>query len=448
MKVKILYILMMLSVLSQPVQSAVAMDFSPLVEKVSTGVVRVNVTKKADQEALKRVYEAKVLRQFFGNQIQVPQIVLERGYGTGFFVSHDGYILTNHHVIEGADKVSVTLQDRTELDAKLIGSDEASDVAVLKVNGQNFFALDVAKNDTLKVGEPVLAIGSPFGFDYSASSGIVSAKSRNMTREAVVPFIQTDVALNQGNSGGPLFNQKGEVVGINSLIFSRTGGYMGLSFSIPIGAAMDIYEQIRTTGRVSRVYLGVALQDIDRNLAQAYRLDKPKGALIGSVHPDSPAKKVGLKMGDLVLEFDGQPIVQASDLLNKINRAKPLDTFELVYQRQGEQYRVQGQFALQDEPSTKQVRLGVTLQELSDQENRALRAFGIKGGVQIRDVDMGAMAGMAGLLAGDIVISLNQMPTDNAQSFGQAVAALPERGIVPVGVIRGGRPMIVGLRLE
>ncbi|MGI9340634.1 MAG: trypsin-like peptidase domain-containing protein, partial [Psychrobacter sp.] len=255
-----------------PAQAVVAStDFSDLVQQVTPGVARVNVTTNISDEELAQAQTAELLRQFFGDRLRLPDRpatpAIENAYGTGFFVTKDGYMLTNHHVVEGADKITVTLNDRTELDAVLVGSDERSDVAVLKVKGSQFPALSIGDSNLLKVGEPVLAIGSPFGFDYSASAGIVSAKSRSFSRETSVPFIQTDVALNPGNSGGPLFNKRGEVIGINSRIFSGTGGYMGLSFSIPMNAAMDIYEQLKTNGEVTRAYLGIYPQDIDRNLA-------------------------------------------------------------------------------------------------------------------------------------------------------------------------------------
>lgn len=436
-------------------QAAIAMDFSSLVEQVSDGVVRINVTKRVSDEELELAHQVRVLKQFFGNSFDVPDIpTVEYSYGTGFFVSADGYILTNHHVVERASQITITLKDRSELDAILVGSDESSDMAVLKVKGDGFPALRVAKTDNLKVGEPVLAIGSPFGFDYSASAGIVSAKSRNFSREATVPFIQTDVALNPGNSGGPLFNQKGEVVGVNSRIFSGTGGHMGLSFSIPIGTAMDIYAQIKATGKVTRVYLGVALQDIDRNLAQAYKLSKPQGALITRVAPDSPAQKAGLKSGDVVLEFNGQSILQASDLLNLTHQAKVKEPFVLSYQRAGVRHSAQGIFdevpsdMLAGTKSNEHIRLGLRLKELSASENAMLARFDVKGGLVISSVETASLAERAGLQTGDIVVSLNQIPTHNIQEFGRAINSLPKEGVVTVGIIRDGTPAILGLRIE
>jgi serine protease Do len=267
---------------------AAPVDFSNLVEQVSPAVVSVNVVKKMTQEELLQQQIPEILKRFFGNQVIIPQQQAPQektAYGSAFFISKDGYLLTNHHVVEDASKVTIMFNDRRELDATVVGSDERTDVALLKVNGTNFPSLRAGNVDQLRVGEPVLAIGSPFGFDYSASAGIVSAKMRNMMGETSVPFIQTDVALNPGNSGGPLFNQQGEVVGVNSRIFSGTGGYMGLSFSIPIDVAMDIADQLKKTGKVTRSYLGFNLQDLDRNLAESYNLPKPEGSLITNVQP-------------------------------------------------------------------------------------------------------------------------------------------------------------------
>lgn len=441
-------------------QAAVsAMDFSDLVTAVSPGVVRVNVTKEVSEEELAQAQTAELLRQFFGNRINIPrsqvQPAIEHAYGTAFFVSSDGYLLTNHHVVEGADKITVTLNDRTELDAKLVGSDERSDVAVLKVTpeaGQRFPALAIGDSNTVKVGEPVLAIGSPFGFDYSASAGIVSAKSRNFSRDISVPFIQTDVALNPGNSGGPLFNQKGEVIGINSRIFSGTGGYMGLSFSIPIDAAIGIYEQIKSTGSVTRAYLGVFPQDIDRNLAEAYQLERPQGALITKVSPDSPAQEAGLKTGDVILNYNDEPIISASDLFNIINQSKPNDSFKVEVLRAGKSMQMTGNLdsaptdvtsdRADDMKST--VRLGLRMRNLSAQEKQALDGRG----VLITAVDPIGLAARSGLQPGDVVTNLHQKPITSIEDFAAAIKQLPSEGVVTIEIIRQGIPVIIGLRIE
>lgn len=430
---------------------ATVTDFSDLVERVSPSVVRVSIVKNLSEEARLQAQTAEILRQYFGANIATPDVpAVEYGYGTGFFISQDGYILTNHHVVEEADAITVTLQDRTELDAVLVGSDETADVAVLKVKGNKFPALPIAKGDKLRVGEPVLAIGSPFGFDYSASAGIVSAKSRNLGKEAAVPFIQSDVALNPGNSGGPLFNQKGEVVGVNSRIFSGTGGHMGLSFSIPIDTAMDIYEQIKATGKVTRVYLGIAVQDIDRNLAQVYQLTKPQGALLTRVLPNSPADRVGLKRGDVILSFNGTAITHASELLTMINRAKPEQGFNLTYRRGGQNYNVNGKFGETPKDSAEKqaddrLKFGLRLKNLTQADARRL---GLLGGVIITSVEPMGLAAKAGLQSGDVMLELNHHPIYTVDDFVRAVNGLPKTGVVMMGIIRQGEPAIIGFRID
>lgn len=445
------------------VQAAVTTaDFSSLVQQVTPGVGRVNVTKTVSEAELAKAQTAELLRQFFGNRVRIPEQAaapaIEHAYGTAFFVTADGYMLTNHHVVNGADNITVTLNDRTELDATLIGSDERSDVAVLKVTGgknSQFPALPIGDSNAIKVGEPVLAIGSPFGFDYSASAGIVSAKSRSFSRETSVPFIQTDVALNPGNSGGPLFNQSGEVIGINSRIFSGTGGYMGLSFSIPIDAAMDIYEQLKTSGEVTRAYLGVYPQDIDRNLAEAYKLARPQGALLTRVSPDSPAQKAGLKTGDIILQYNGNNIVRAADLLNLINRARPTDTFQARVQRDGKQLLLTGK--LSQAPSDVQaqsmnqqdneVRLGIRLRDLTPDEQAELKE-GAKTGILVTAVEPTGLAARSGIRAGDIITSLHQNSIEKVIDFNDAISTLPKKGVVTIEVMRQGVPGIIGLRIE
>lgn len=442
------------------VQAAVTTaDFSDLVQQVTPGVARVNVTKTVSEQELAKAQTAELLRKFFGDRIDIPEQAatpaIEHAYGTGFFVTADGYMLTNHHVIEGADKITVTLNDRTELDAILVGSDERSDVAVLKVVGTQFPALPIGDSTSLRVGEPVLAIGSPFGFDYSASAGIVSAKSRSFSRETSVPFIQTDVALNPGNSGGPLFNQRGEVIGINSRIFSGTGGYMGLSFSIPIDAAMDIYEQLKISGEVSRAYLGIYPQDIDRNLAEVYNLARPQGALLTRVSPDSPAQKAGLKTGDIILQYNNIDIMRAADLLNLINRARPDDRFEAQVQRDGKALSINGK--LTNAPSDVQaegnaqheneIHLGLRLRNLTADEQSEL-SDDDQMGVLVTATDPTGLAARSGISAGDIITNLHQNQIADVTDFNKAISSLPKKGVVTIEVIRQGIPAIIGLRIE
>ncbi|WP_256414602.1 Do family serine endopeptidase [Acinetobacter sp. 5862] len=436
------------------VNAASPVDFSNLVEQVSPAVVSVNVVKKMTQEELLQQQVPEILRRFFGNQIIIPQ---QQGpqektaYGSAFFISKDGYLVTNHHVVENASRISITLNDRRELDATLVGSDERTDVAVLKVNGANFPELKIGNVNQLKVGEPVLAIGSPFGFDYSASAGIVSAKSRNMSGETSVPFIQTDAALNPGNSGGPLFNQHGEVVGVNSRIFSGTGGYMGLSFSIPIDVAMDVVQQLKTNGKVTRSYLGVMLQDIDRNLAEAYKLPKPEGSLINQVTPKSPAEKAGLKSGDVILKINGSSISRTSDLLNVLNRVAPSQTVQLEVLRDDKVRTISATLgtAPDDTPAAEDKNnptsgLGMSIRNLTPEEQAKLD---VRGGILVQDVKRGSLASLSNIVAGDVILQVNGTPILNSQMFVKTMAALPKNSVARVAIIRQGQRAILGLRL-
>lgn len=419
------------------VQASTPVDFSNLVEQVSPAVVSVNVVKKLSQEELLQQQVPEILKRFFGNQIIIPQQRAPQektAYGSAFFISKDGYLLTNHHVVEDASKVTIMLNDRREIDAKVVGSDERTDVALLKVEGNNFPSLSVGNVDQLKVGQPVLAIGSPFGFDYSASAGIVSAKSRNMMGETSVPFIQTDVALNPGNSGGPLFNQQGQVVGVNSRIFSGTGGYMGLSFSIPIDVAMDVVDQLKKNGKVTRSYLGVMLQDIDRNLAEAYKLDKPEGSLITQVAPNSPAEKAGFKSGDVILKYNGSPISRTSELLNYLNRTQPNQSVKLEVLRDDKPRVITATLTVAPDDTPAKVDntntsakpnkgpiIGVAIRALTEQEKNRLN---VKGGVFIQDVTRGGLAAQSRILPGDVITQVNNKKVNTPNDFVDAISEL------------------------
>lgn len=442
--------------MTTPIQAAVPVDFSNLVEKVSPAVVSVNVKKTLSQQELLQDQVPDILRRFFGNQIIIPQQQAPReqtAYGSAFFISQDGYLLTNHHVIRDASKVTITLNDRLELDADVVGSDERTDVALLKVKGNAFPALKIGNVEQLKVGQPVLAIGSPFGFDYSASAGIVSAKSRTMSNETAVPFIQTDVALNPGNSGGPLFNDKGEVVGVNSRIFSGTGGYMGLSFSIPIDVAMDVVNQLKTTGKVTRPYLGVMLQDVDRNLAEAYQLARPEGALITQVAPDSPAAKAGLKAGDVILGFNGQNLRRTSDLINLINRAPIGQKINLNILRSNKRQEVnivlasapdETPAAKKESANNSSSKIGVVLRELTPQEKARYKVQGIV----VQDLSYSGLAAQSGILQYDVITQIGSKAIHNLNDFKQVLDSATKQTVIPIYIVRQGQPMILGLRLQ
>lgn len=441
------------------VQADTPVDFSNLVEQVSPAVVSVNVVKKMTKEELLQQQVPEILKRFFGNQIIIPQQNTPQektAYGSAFFISKDGYLLTNHHVIEDASEVTIMLSDRREIDAKVVGSDQRTDVALLKVEGNNFPALSTGNIDQLKVGQPVLAIGSPFGFDYSASAGIVSAKSRNMLGETSVPFIQTDVALNPGNSGGPLFNTQGQVVGVNSRIFSGTGGYMGLSFSIPIDVAMDVADQLKKNGKVTRSYLGVMLQDIDRNLAEAYKLPKPEGSLITQVAPNSPADKAGFKAGDVILKYNGTPISRTSDLLNYLNRTLPKQSIQLEVLRDDKAKVISATLAsAPDETPAKSADgvtkaqkgpvLGVAIRSLSPVE---LNTLGLKGGVYIEEVKRDGLAAQSRILSGDIVTQIDNKKINSPEDFVAVVSELKNNTVARVAILRQGQNVMLGLRIR
>lgn len=432
-------------------------DFSPLADAAGPAVVNISASAKSSRRAGQQEVP-EMFRRFFGDDFNFAPAPQDRqSFGSGFIISRDGYVLTNNHVVQGADKVTVRLSDRREIDAEVIGSDERSDVALLKIAATDLPVLKIGDPEKLKVGEWVLAIGSPFGFEYSVTAGIVSAKSRALPNGAYVPFIQTDVAINPGNSGGPLLNMSGEVIGINSQIFSRSGGFMGLSFAIPIDVAMEAVEQLKASGHVSRGYLGVVTQDITRDLADAYNLPRPAGALVSKVIAESPAEKAGLKEGDVITQFNGRDINRASDLPQMVGRVKVGASYPLTVIREGKARTLNFEVAAlpEDEATTggkaktptkpDLSRLGIdSIRDLSAEEKAALK---IEGGVVVMQVGEGA-AFDAGLRAGDVIVSLHNKPVSTAQLFVQQARELPTGRALPLAVNRRGQPMILVLRLE
>lgn len=318
-------------------------DFTALVEKQGPAVVNVSTTQKSAAHAtlgLPGIDESdpmfEFFRRFMPQMPDMPSFGSERqSLGSGFIISRDGYILTNAHVVADAEEILVRLVDKREFSAQVIGADSRSDVALIKIDADDLPVVVMGSPEELKVGEWVVAIGSPFGFDNSVTAGIVSAKGRTLPEENFVPFIQTDVAINPGNSGGPLFNMDGEVVGINSQIYSQTGGFMGLSFAIPIDVAMDVQQQLRTDGRVRRGRIGVTIQEITKALAESFGLSGTRGALVSSIEPDSPAAKAGVVQGDVILSFDGQPIENSNDLPRIVSATRPDNSVEMRIFRDG-----------------------------------------------------------------------------------------------------------------
>ena len=348
-----------------------------------------------------------------------------RGQGSGFIVSANGTVLTNAHVVDGAEEVTVKLNDKREYKAKVLGLDKSSDVAVLKIEAQNLPTVRIGSSAQTAVGEWVLAIGSPFGFESSASAGIVSAKSRSLPDGSYVPFIQTDVAVNPGNSGGPLFNMNGEVIGINSQIYSRSGGYQGLSFAIPIEVAMNIEKQIVTNGKVQRGKLGVVIQDVNQALAESFGLKKPAGALVSSVEKGGPAAKAGLEPGDVILGLNGKAIANTGDLPAAVATMTPGETASLEVWRRGASRTIEvkvGSFAeekvaVADPSATDKGRLGVAVRPLTAEERRQAE---IKGGVIVEQA--GGAAARAGIQPGDIILSVNGQTISDVEQLRSAIA--------------------------
>lgn len=437
-------------------------DFKTLVESASPAVVNISTKQNAPaQGAHPHLPDLEgmppIFREFFERSI--PEMPREgqqpdaQSLGSGFIISSDGYVLTNNHVVADADEIIVRLPDRSELEATLVGSDPRTDVALLKLNASGLPTVKLGKSASLKAGEWVLAIGSPFGFDHTVTAGIVSATGRNLPNESYVPFIQTDVAINPGNSGGPLFNLQGEVVGINSQIFTRSGGFMGLSFAIPIDIAMNVADQLRTDGKVSRGWLGVVIQDVNRGLAESFGLERPAGALVAQVLDGGPAAKGGLRVGDVILSVEGSDVDMSADLPHLIGAIKPDTQAKLGIVRDGDRQTLtvrigampeegEGLTATQSAEKSSN-RLGVKVSELTAEQKRSLD---LPGGVVITEV-MNGPAAMIGLRPGDVITHLANQAIDSASTFGRVAEQLPKNRSVSMRVLRQGRASFITFKL-
>ena len=376
--------------------------------------------------------------------------------GSGFIISSDGYILTNYHVIEGANQIIVSLADRRERVAKVVGKDKLSDLALLKIKAKDLPTVQLGSSAKLQVGEWVVAIGSPFGFQHSVTAGIVSAKGRSLPdpNGNYVPFIQTDVAINPGNSGGPLFNMKGQVVGINSQIFTRSGGFMGLSFAIPIDVAMDVVDQLKATGKVSRGWLGVLIQRVDRDLAQSFKLDRAEGALVTQVFAGSPAAKAGIKEGDIIVKFAGKDIDLSSDLPHVVGLTKPDTTVDVVVVRNSKRKTLKVTVGKLDESKVNSIaqaeggsassnRVGMDVKDLTAEEKARL---GVDKGVLVVNVTDGPAAA-AGIQSGDVITTINNQWVDSSEQFDRLVEKLKPDVAIPVRVVRNRTPQYLVLKI-
>lgn len=440
-------------------------DFTELVEENSDAVVNISTTK---QQTVRRGLPPNVeipdvpedsplgdfLRKFFGEQGPGEEYFNSRSLGSGFVVSADGYVVTNHHVVKDAEEIIVKLSDRRELEAKVIGSDPRSDIALLKIEASNLPVVQLGSSSNLKVGQWVLAIGSPFGFDHSVTAGIVSAKGRSLPNENYVPFIQTDVAINPGNSGGPLFNLDGKVVGINSQIYSRTGGFMGLSFAIPIEVAMDVVEQLKTHGYVSRGWLGVYIQEVTRELAESFGMDKPMGALVAKIMDGSPAKDADVKVGDVIMSFNGQEVANSAALPPMVGRVRVGEQVKLKIMRDGKLKTVKvkiGQLPESDEAivgempgkSTEDDVLGMQLRPLNKEEKEQTE---LMYGLHVLSITEGP-AKSAGLRKGDVLQMVNGDKVETVEKLKEIVEKLPKGKFASLLVQRRQGPQFLAMKI-
>lgn len=439
-------------------------DFTELVKEYGEAVVNISTVKKA--EIKQGIHEKNqipegaplddLFRHFFGERGRGFQPREKRSLGSGFIISSDGYVLTNHHVVKDADEIIVRLQDRREIEAELIGSDKRSDIALLKIDAKDLPKVKIGSADDLEVGEWVLAIGSPFGFEHSVTAGIVSAKGRSLPSDNYVPFIQTDVAINPGNSGGPLFSMDGEVIGVNSQIYSQTGGFMGLSFAIPMEIAMGVVDQLKKQGHVSRGWLGVQVQDITRELAESFGMGRPRGALVARVIPGSPAEQAGFQQGDVIIKFNGKNIDTSSALPPLVGMTPVGSSVNTKIIRQGRNKTLRVEIGLLPDQNEAQLvtgksnavsidRLGLLVSNLTPEQREQFQVD--KHGVLVQVVKTGS-ARNAGIHRGDVILRVNYKIVDNVSGLIEIVKDLKAKKSISVLVQRRGSPFYLAIKLD
>lgn len=471
------FILIILFWFSFPVfaQTRELPDFTELIDTQGAAVVNISTVQTHSTSGnqmipgMPNIPEDSPFYEFFRRHSphgNIPKELLPHGaprefesksLGSGFIISADGYILTNAHVVNSADEITVKLNDKREFRAEIIGADRKTDIALLKIEASNLPKVTQGDPSQLRVGEWVVAIGSPFGFESSVTAGIVSAKGRSLAQENYVPFIQTDVAINPGNSGGPLFNMRGEVVGINSQIYSRTGGYMGLSFAIPIDVATDISNQLKVAGKVSRGRIGVMIQEVTKELAESFGLAKPGGALVTLVQKGGPAEKAGLKTKDVITKFDGRVVETSSDLPRIVGATKPGSKVSIHVWRNSSTKKLMVQ--VDEFPSDEKIaslerkrsirtdksnRIGLALRELSDSEKKQLE---INNGLLVEDLRQG-IASRSGIRPGDIILGLNNQDATTVGQFNQVLNKIRKGRNIALLVRRGNTTSFITMMLN
>lgn len=441
-------------------------DFTELAEKQGPAVVNISITQnmRASNVQLPGIGDEQ-LQEFF-KRFGIPNLPGPNGgggaqpeyksqsLGSGFIISHDGYILTNAHVVSEADEVIVKLSDKREFKAKIIGADKRTDVALVKIEASGLPKVVTGDPNKLKVGEWVAAIGSPFGLENTMTAGIVSAKGRALPQENFVPFIQTDVAINPGNSGGPLFNLAGEVVGINSQIYSRSGGSMGLSFSIPIDVALDVSNQLKASGKVTRGWLGVVIQELNKELAESFGMKNTNGALVAGVEKGGPADKGGLEAGDVITKFDGKVITSSADLPRAVGVAKPGKAVPVEVLRKGNEKILNvaiGEMPSDatdaspaNKPAVKQEvdRIGLILKELTPQQKKKLNG---KNGLLVAEAQ--GVVAQAGIRRGDVILGLNNTEVQSLEQFNKQLASFGAGKTIALLVLRGENTLYVPVKI-
>ena len=435
-------------------------DFTNIVDKNIDAVVIVNAVRTSNTSSNPNMpnipdeFKPFFERFFENNPSPNNQFRQTPSFGSGFILSDDGYVMTNNHVIENSTEITVTLNDGSVMPAKLIGTDKRSDLALLKISGDDLPTVKIGDSKQLKIGEWVLAIGSPFGFDHTVTAGIVSGKKRNLPNESYVPYIQTDVAINPGNSGGPLFNLDGEVVGVNAQIYTRSGGFMGVSFAIPAETLSSVYNQLRENGKVKRGWLGVYIQQMDKDLAESFGLEKPQGAVVARILSDSPAEKAGIEQGDVILKFDNKmvkkskdlPLLVGSSVVNSVIKVELLRGKRKISKFvKIEELPQDDKIASLTQKIVEQVTVsGITVADIDDNTKKSLNIF---GGVKVEKIS-NEQSSNSKIMINDVITQVNGKPVYSTNDFKKIVSQLVDNSLANVLVYRNNTPLFVALKIS